>query len=97
MIFNVLTNIKFYSRLNLEGVVRASGGIPSNKVSPAPPPPVPPPPPTPFSPPPPDVTAGVPHRRAAGKVFWPQGSIPRKVKKLSWEDELNSQVLLIIT
>ncbi|XP_076032674.1 protocadherin Fat 4-like Cad96Ca isoform X2 [Oratosquilla oratoria] len=67
----------------VDGTARAPGGLPSNKVAPVPPPsptstlgaPTPQPPPGTMPP---------------SRVMWPNGSIPKKVKKLSWEDELSS-------
>ncbi|KAI1280504.1 Protocadherin beta-7 [Halotydeus destructor] len=39
-------------------------------------------------PPPPSVTCGQGHRTSGLGLKWPQGSIPRRVKKLTWEDEI---------
>ncbi|XP_042865252.1 protocadherin Fat 1-like isoform X2 [Penaeus japonicus] len=77
------------------GSARALGGLPhSNKVGPAP------------TPPPPPTNTPFPEQQSPGglstvsldsiptKIAWPHGSIPKRVKKLSWEDELSNKTEL---
>ncbi|XP_047488094.1 protocadherin Fat 1-like [Penaeus chinensis] len=77
------------------GSARALGGLPhSNKVGPAP------------TPPPPPANTPFPEQSSPGglstvsldslptKIAWPHGSIPKRVKKLSWEDELSNKTEL---
>ncbi|XP_042230925.1 protocadherin-7-like isoform X2 [Homarus americanus] len=77
------------------GSARAVGGLPvKNRVSPAPTPPAP------ANTPYPDTSSspGSPHSGSSGplstRVAWPHGSIPKRVKKLSWEDELSNKTEL---
>lgn len=76
------------------GSARAVGGLPvKNRVSPAPTPP------TPANTPYPDPTSSPgTHSGSSGpltsKISWPHGSIPKRVKKLSWEDELSNKTEL---
>ncbi|KAK3854569.1 hypothetical protein Pcinc_038963 [Petrolisthes cinctipes] len=77
------------------GSARAVGGLPTrNKVGP-----VPPTPPVPANTPYPEAPSS-PGGSLSGslgpssKVLWPQGSIPKRVKKLSWEDELSNKTEL---
>ncbi|KAK7075945.1 hypothetical protein SK128_012698 [Halocaridina rubra] len=74
------------------GSARALGGIPSNKVGPAPPTPANTP--YPDGPPSPENQPGSSRSNHSGKVSWPHGSIPKRVKKLSWEDELSNKTEL---
>ncbi|CAL4066558.1 unnamed protein product, partial [Meganyctiphanes norvegica] len=79
------------------GGARAMGGMPNNKVGPAPTTSPGPPAPPPTTPAPHTLT---PYHEVnmggpiTNGVAWPKGSVPRRVKKLSWEDELSSHVEL---
>ncbi|KAK4289832.1 hypothetical protein Pmani_037225 [Petrolisthes manimaculis] len=67
------------------GSARAVGGLPTrNRVGP-----VPPTPPVPSNTPYPEPPSS-PVGSLSGSL-WPQGSIPKRVKKLSWEDELSNK------
>nr|XP_045622180.1 protocadherin-16-like [Procambarus clarkii] len=77
------------------GSARAVGGIPpKNRVSPAPTPPAPANTPYPDT----ESLPGSPQSGSSApmstKVAWPHGSIPKRVKKLSWEDELSNKTEL---
>ncbi|XP_066940090.1 protocadherin-16 [Macrobrachium rosenbergii] len=72
------------------GSARAVGGLPANKVGPAPTPPN-----TPyFDASSPDSQPSSSGSNQSSKVAWPHGSIPKRVKKLSWEDELSNKTEL---
>ncbi|XP_068241114.1 protocadherin beta-6-like [Palaemon carinicauda] len=71
------------------GSARAVGGLPANKVGPAPTPPN-----TPYFDATPESHPGSSGSNHSSKVAWPHGSIPKRVKKLSWEDELSNKTEL---
>ncbi|XP_050718235.1 cadherin-8-like isoform X2 [Eriocheir sinensis] len=74
------------------GSARALGGLPSrNRISPAPMPPTPTNTPYPDPPSSPEIHHPEALGNVGGKVSWPSGSIPKRVKKLSWEDELSTK------
>ncbi|MPC33722.1 hypothetical protein E2C01_027081 [Portunus trituberculatus] len=74
------------------GSARALGGLPSrNRVSPAPMPPTPANTPYPDPPSSPEIHNSPVGGPMGSKVLWPSGSIPKRVKKLSWEDELSTK------
>ncbi|XP_069959910.1 protocadherin-16-like isoform X1 [Cherax quadricarinatus] len=84
-----------YKSTSPGGSARAVGGLPvKNRVSPAPTPPAPANTPYPDT----ESSPGSPHSTSSGpmsaKVAWPHGSIPKRVKKLSWEDELSNKTEL---
>ncbi|KAK8391903.1 hypothetical protein O3P69_017490 [Scylla paramamosain] len=77
------------------GSARALGGLPSrNRVSPAPMPPTPANTPYPDPPSSPEIHSSTLGGPMGSKVLWPSGSIPKRVKKLSWEDELSTKTEL---